>query len=158
VTIVGTPATPPAGDNYATASQLRELVGTITDEAADALIADACDWIDAELGARTIDPITGRKVIEAEVEPWQWTKLVRATLKVAARLHADSSLLTAIQFDTVKGPDFETSGRITANADHFGRDVSALLDQSGLRVLTAVYGSGRDRPPWYSFAYNVEDE
>lgn len=146
---------------YLTATELRTYLGVdntvLPDTQADELIEDASDWIDAELGARTIDPTTGRKVIEAEVEAWQWTKLVRATLKVAGRIYYEPTILQSQQWSTIKGPDFETSGR-TANAELFGRDVSALLDQSGLRVLTAVFGSGRDRPPWYSFAYNVEDE
>jgi hypothetical protein len=101
------------------------------------LLTEASDWIDAQLGAREVDPITGRKVIEDEVEPWQWAKLVRATHKVAQRIDAEPNILQSPQWDTIKGPDFETSGR---TGSLFGNEVSDLLIDTYLIVR-----SGRAR-------------
>jgi hypothetical protein len=130
-----------SGTAYATPSELRDALGLtdaqLPDPEATDLILNAEDWIDGELGARTIDPATGRKVIEDEVEPWQWAKLTRATLKVAAKLHADPNHLQGSAWETVKGPDFETTGPRNAG---FGSDVTALLTDSYLIVR-----SGRAR-------------
>jgi hypothetical protein len=128
-----------AGAAYASVTDLQEVVEDVDSQTAGRLLEDASDWIDAQLGAREIDPATGRKVIEDEVEPWQWAKLTRATLKVAAKLYADPSLLTPQQFDTVKGPDFETTGP-RGGSGLFGSEVSSLLTDSYLPVL-----SGRAR-------------
>ena len=147
---------------YATPTELRTALGVngtvLPDDRATVLLEDACDWVDQELGLREIDESTGRKVIEGEVEAWQFAKLKRATVKAAAKLYARPSMLSDQRFDRVKGPDFETQGPRTSNADLFGSDVAGLLDQSGLRVLTTVFGTGRNRPPWYGFSFNDPDE
>lgn len=145
---------------YATAAELKALPGMndLSDDQANALLEDACDWVDSQLGARKTDPATGRKVIEGEVLAWQWTKLKRATLKVATRLQQNPGILTAEQWETVKGPDFETTGRLSVAADIFGTDVSSILDQSGLRVLTTTIGNGCDQPPWWRFSNNVDED
>jgi hypothetical protein len=126
---------------YATSTEVRAALGldntALPDDAAQALLADAEDWIDSQLGARETDPLTGRKVIEEEVEPWQWAKLKRATLKVAARLHAEPSILSSPQWDVVKGPDFETSGR---SGPTLGTEIASLLADTYLTVR-----SGRAR-------------
>jgi hypothetical protein len=128
---------------YVSATELRTHLNVnstvLPDPQANELAEDASDWVDAELGARTIDPVTGRKVIEDEVEAWQWAKLKRATLKVSAKLYSDPNLLTPQRFDTVKGPDFETTGP-RGGSGLFGSEVSALLTDSYLPVL-----SGRAR-------------
>jgi predicted transcriptional regulator len=130
-----------SGTAYANVTQLREALDLtdveLPDEAATELILSAEDWIDAQLGARETDPATGRKVIEEEVQPWQWTKLNRATVKVASRLHANPDVLQSQQWDTIKGPDFETSGR---SGSLFGTEVSDLLIDAYLIVR-----SGRAR-------------
>lgn len=143
---------------YCTADELRtdlDLSSTdMTDATANAVIQDACDLIDSELGARPIDDVTGRKVVQDDVEGWQWDKINRATRKVAAILHASPKVGSGQQYDRVKGPDFEFWGR---QGSSLGSTVGALLDASGLRRLTTTTGHGWSRPPWYGFSYGATE-
>ena len=103
---VGVCARPPAvrslkgGDRvaYTTEDAVRSLLNVsslvLSDEAAGVLIDDASDLIDEALGARPVDPDTGRKVVEADVETWQWVKLGKATAKLAAQIYRDPSVAT----------------------------------------------------------------
>lgn len=142
---------------YLTAAELKADPG-IPDAMADAdalaLIENAEDQVDELLGARAVDETTGRKVVQGDVETWRWTKLKRATLKLAVRLYADPKLADGERWASVSGPDFSVSDAV---GQRFGRDVEAALNQSGLRRLTTVLGSKADRPPWYSFSYNDPD-
>lgn len=144
---------------YCTADQLRTELGvdddTLTDTAASALIADACDVVDSELGAWEVDEFTGRKIVQEDVETWQWDLLSRATVKAAAILYARPTILTGQQYDRVKGPDFEFWGR---QGSPFGTVVSMLLDRSELRRLTTTMSRGTGRPPWYAFSYGVRED
>jgi hypothetical protein len=142
--------------SYVTAGQLRTQLGVtdvvLSDDAASVLIEDACDIVDQALGARSVDSDTGRKVVESDVEAWQWLKLQRATLKVAARLYSQPVDPTGGRWNRMKGPDFEVEGRV---GSLLGTDVEAVLDQSGLRRLTTTLAPVRSGlPPWYGFAYN----
>lgn len=145
------PATPGA---YTTPHELRtELTvdaTVLTDEDANQLIATAEDLIDEDLGARPVDIVTGRKVIRDQVEVWQWTKLARATVKLAALLYRKPDLL-AQRYTSVRGPDFAFSGPV---GSRFGDEVDAPLNQSGLRRLTTTVAGRADRPPWYGFVVN----
>lgn len=142
---------------YTDAAALRTELGVdpavLPDAQAVATIEIAEDLIDVELGMRDIDPDTGRKVVEADVQPWQWIKLGRATVKLAARIFRDPNL-AGIEYDTMAG-EVTVSHRI---GPRFGEDVAAALSQSGLRVVSAGFGDRASRPPWYDFAYNVEDD
>ena len=144
---------------YCTANELRtdlELSSSdLTDTAANRIIADACDLIDSELGARCIDETTGRKVVQDDVETWQWDKLNRATRALAVILQKNPQLASSTQYDRVKGPDFEYWGR---QGSAFGLAIGALLDASQLRRLTTTVGPRRDRPPWYSFSYGTTED
>lgn len=137
---------PPAGGiAYASPDDLRDALGVddtaLPDSAAEDILEDASDWVDSRLGARPVDPVTGRKVTEVEVQPWQWAKVVRATVKVAGKLYREPDTFTRPVYDSVSGPDFSMSGRSTPlAAAMFGSDVVQLIDQSRLAVT-----SGRAR-------------
>lgn len=123
---------------YTTEAALETELGTTLDTpVAVALIQDAEDLIDELLGGRPVDETTGRKVVEADVDSWQWDKLERATLKLAAAIYSDATINSGAVYDSESGPDFSRSGRLTAStlAGVVGRRVMALLNQSGLRVL-----------------------
>lgn len=150
-------AFPPSdtGPFYATASQLRDELdideAQLSNAQADRVLNDAEDLIDHLLGARSVDDTTGRKVVSADVESWQFTKLARATVKLAARLTRDPTLNERF-YATISGPDFSRSGPL---GSPWGEDVEALLNASGLRQLTTIVG-GRSRPSWYGFAVNLD--
>lgn len=132
---------------YATATELRtELDVTaliLTDAAAEKLIADAEDLVDTMLGGWEPDTTTGRKITQTDVETWQWAKLKRATVKVAANLHRNPGVLSSAQWDEVKGPDFWFVGRIGGPLAAIATPiVLALLDDSGLRRLAGRARSG----------------
>lgn len=140
---------------YTTVALVRTELGVdstvLPDADALALIADAEDMIDEMLGLRSVDETTGRKVVQADEDAWRWTKLGRATVKLCRVLYENPALLTEQTFASVGGPEVSTS---TPFGSPFGRQVIALLDQSGLSRLAA---GTTNRPPWYSFSYNVED-
>lgn len=142
---VSDPPATPVG-LYCTVEQLRDELGdvtlTVSDAQALAVIETACDLIDEELGARTPDTTTGRKVTESDVEAWQWAKLTRATIKLAAALHLKPDLAVAQQWKRVSGPDFTFEGRVGSS---FGPTVGVLLNQTGLRRLTTTMSRGRER-------------
>lgn len=144
---------------YVTAIELRDHLSVsdliLTDEAALVIIEDAEDSIDEALGARPVDLTTGRRVVEADVEAWQWAKLQRATLKIAARYYSQPVDPTGGRWTRMKGPDFEVEGPLGST---LGTDVEAILNQSGLRRLTSRFGPGVRRPSWYAFAYNDPNE
>jgi hypothetical protein len=121
--------------------------------------------IDRLLGAVVVDVDTGRKVVEADVESWQFAKVKRATIKQAAALYVArdgaGGVPLAGVYASVSGPDFSFSGMVGLPVEQGGpaAGVLDLLDQSGLRVLTTnIAGRGRGYPPWFSFAYNVEND
>lgn len=121
---------------YATTAELRAELGVDSEylsdrDAARSLVA-AEDVIDDMLGAYLPDETTGRKIVEADVEPWQWKKLKRATLALARLLHANPELLTDQRWRSVSGPDFAFSGPLGSAV---GSQVVAILDDSGLRRL-----------------------
>ena len=129
---------------YATAAELRTYLnvssGTLSDSAAIVLIQDAEDWIDTLLGGWPVDETTGRKILQADVLAWQWTKLGRATVKTAGAVYRDPTLLTVRRYRREKGPDF-------AVEDPLGGGPLApaitLLNASGLRKLTGRAVAGR---------------
>ena len=151
---------------YTDADMVRSLLGvseaSLSDERAAVLIADAEDLIDEALGARPVDPDTGRKVVEADVETWQWAKLGRATAKLAAQIYSDPTVATGQRWRRQKGPDFEVEDPIGPGQGLLGGlPVQTLLNQSGLARLTTSVSSpagSRVRPPWWSWVYNDPDE
>lgn len=108
----------------------------------EALITQAEDQVDEWLGAwplQTDGPSAGRKIAQADVDGWQWDKLKRAVVRLAARLYAKPSLLQGPEYGSTSGPDFSTSkwrGIATRIPD-----VTAPLNASGLRNM-----SGRAHP------------
>lgn len=145
--------------SYTTPALLRAALGTdaatLPDDAANLLIEDTCDLIDEDLGAWRIDPATGRKIVEADVEAWQWSKLQRAATKLAAAVYSDPKVATGERWRRMKGPDFEVEDPRGSSALG-GASVAALLNQSGLRRLTTTLGPRRV-PSWYGFQLNVTD-
>ena len=119
---------------YATGAQLRSALGlspdTLADARAETLILEAEDFTDSLLGGWPIDETTGRKIEQAHVEAWQWDKLNRAVLLLAAELYASPDVLRRARYRREKGPDFEFE-------DPLGGGVlsryMAVLNDSGLR-------------------------
>lgn len=103
----------------------------------EATIERAEDQIDEWLGVWDIDPDTGRKIVEADVEPWRFAKLSRATTRLAARLYANPDLLEPADYDEVRGPDFARKGARSPVGRGRLSDVAGPLNASGLRVLSA---------------------
>lgn len=138
---------------YCTADQLRTAAGVeeaaLSDEAAIVLIEDAEDIIDHLLGGWPVDPTTGRKIVEAEVEDWQWNKLVRATYKLAAACYENPDLAKSDRWNAIAGPDFSFSGPLGGDIK---RNVLLPLDQSNLRRL-----GGRARKGTRSFYQSFLD-
>jgi len=122
---------------YTTATALRTELGvdntTLPDADALKIIQNAEDLVDELLGGWPIDRTTLRKVVQANVEAWQWTLLGRSTVKLAAQLYRDPELARRREWTNIKGPDFQVSG--PAGGGIF-TDVLAPLNQSGLRNLT----------------------
>lgn len=129
---------------YTTAAALRTELGVtesvLPNDEAVRLIESAEDLIDADLGVRKVDPTTGRRVVESEVEAWQWAKLGRATAKLAAAIYRTPDLLAGPGWKSISGPDFSYSG---PTGSRFGPTIGALLDQTGLRRLTTTMTRGR---------------
>lgn len=140
---------------YAVADDLRAEAGvdstTLPDASANRIIQDAEDIIDEELGVHFVDIDTGRKIVQANVEPWRWIKLSRATTKLATRLYVEPDLVRETHHQHVAGPDFSFSRATTAN---YGDDIEALLNQSGLRRKMTHSGGRPARPSWYTFSFN----
>jgi hypothetical protein len=136
---------------YCTAAALRtELAlneAALPDAAATSKIQDAEDVIDRMLGGWFWGPNeqTGRKVTQGDVMPWQWAKLTRATVKLAARLYNDPSRLEQI-YEITRGPDFSAQGLKGGALVHIiGVQVLALIDDSGLRRIAGHARQGRGR-------------
>ena len=133
---------------YATAAELRTELGVnntvLPDAAANALILEAEDFTDALLGGWPIDDTSGRKIVQADVEAWQWSKLNRAVLLLAAALYADGDLLVRARYRREKGPDFEFEDPL--GGGKLARYLS-VLDDSGLRRLGGRARASRVRPP-----------
>lgn len=124
---------------YTTATAVRTELNvdssTLPDADANKLIADAEDLVDQELGGRLVDATSGRKVVQAQVEAWQWTKLGRATAKLAALLYLRPELGTTREWRNVRGPDFGSSGPV---GSVYGPVIVALLNATGLRNTGSV--------------------
>jgi hypothetical protein len=128
---------------YATVAELRAEpevpdAAPPADATLEALLTQAEDQIDEWLGGwplQTTGPSAGRKIAQTGVQAWQWAKLKRATLRLAARLYATPDILAGAQWQSISGPDFSKSG--PAPATRRISDVAAPLNASGLRVLGA---------------------
>ncbi len=122
---------------YTDATALNAELGTsLTAPQALPFILDAEAEIDRLLGAVPVDTSTGRKVVQANVDAWQWVKLQRATVKLAAAIYRSPGLLTDARWQSVSGPDFSFSGPLSGAVSGVGRDVLNELNQSGLRRLS----------------------
>lgn len=126
---------------YATAAEVK-LEPEVPNDADDALVLArlelAEDRIDGWLGPWAVledGPSAGRKIAEASVRPWQWAKLKRATVRLAARLYAQPDLLDPPAHGKVAGPDFTVEQATPGVA--MIQDVTSPLNASGLRILSA---------------------
>lgn len=142
---------------YTTADDVRTVLGVsedaFDDDAAEALILTAEDITDDLLGAWTIDDASGRKIVEADVDDWQFEKLGRFVAQLTAKLYLNPSLVNGVQWTSESGPDFSHSGPVGSPV---GAGLMSILNQTGLRRLTS--GSvGRRQPAWYGFQRNVTD-
>ena len=122
---------------YSSAATLRDELGVdstaLPDDTANRLIRKAEGEVDRLIGVRPVDDTTGRKVVQADVDAWQWTKLGRAATVIAATLYASSESIDLPQWERVKGPDFEFQGPNSSTS----REALNELAQSGLQRLTA---------------------
>jgi hypothetical protein len=121
---------------YTTAALVRTELGyseaQLSTAAAEKTIEEAEDAVDGLLGGWIPDANTGRKILEGDVEPWQWSKLRKATTVLAAKLVLEPDLLAGQQWSSVKGPDFSFSGPLSGR---FPSRVVDLLTDSSLRRL-----------------------
>ena len=132
---------------YATAAELRSELDvddtTLPDVQADAILLEAEDFTDSLLGGWPPDETTGRKIVEAQVDAWQWEKLNRAVLLLAVEIYGSPTLLQRPRYRREKGPDFEFE-------DPLGGGVlsryMAVLNDSGLRMLGGRATHGRCAP------------
>lgn len=136
---------------YTTADDLRAELGVaeevLADPAAVKIIEDAEDLIDALLGSHPLDLDTGRKIVEADVEPARFAKLSRATYKLAALIYQNPGLATDARWRREKGPEFEVEDPI---GGAIATAVILPLNQSGLRILTGHARTGRrGRHPFF---------
>ena len=148
---------------YASVADIRAALGMdatqLPDAQAIALIEDAEDTIDGMLGARPINIDTGRRVTEADVEPWQWEKLRRATIKTVVAGRSRPAGVLSGRWNSIKGPDFAVSGRL--DPSWLPPDVTAILNQSQLAQTTTELASRcarSGRPPWWGIVYNVDPD
>lgn len=120
---------------YTTAALLRTELGVtsqvLSDAAAEKIIEEAEDSVDSLLGG-WVPHTTGRKVLEGDVDPWQWTKLRKATTIFAAKLYLEPDLLSGQQWKSVAGPDFSFSGPLSGRIPS---RVTDLINDSGLRKM-----------------------
>ena len=120
---------------YTTPAAVRTAAGVLeaalSDPDAERLIAFAEDRIDSLLAGRAVDPTTGRKVVEVDVEAWQWTKLGTATARLAARFYATPDLIDDVRFRRVSGPEFTLDGPV---GDALGPNVTGPLRDSALML------------------------
>jgi hypothetical protein len=127
---------------YCTVDALRGELGVdasvLPDATAAGIIEDAEDAIDRLLGGWQPDQSSGRKILVSLVQPWQWAKLGRATLKLAVAVYNDPELLKRREWTSISGPDFSVSG---AAGGAIATEILAILDDSGLRRI-----AGRARP------------
>lgn len=128
---------------YQTAAALRTELGfdatTLPDAAADKILLTAEDLVDGALGPRPVDITTGRRVVQANVEAWQWAKLQRATLKLAVGLYGNPNLATGTRYRRVSGPDFSFSDPVGGGGSvELGPEIEAILSASGLRLVRGI--------------------
>jgi hypothetical protein len=131
---------------YCTKDEVRtELAvdsSVLSDAAALKLILQTEDLVDDLLGGWPPDITTGRKILQANVDAWQWAKLNRATYLLAADVYANPARYTGQAFRSVSGPDFSFSGPLQGQVP---RPILAVLDASGLRRLVGRTTPSRTR-------------
>lgn len=122
--------------SYSTVQLLRDELlvddDQLTDQEAKRLILNTEDLVDDLLGGWQPDETTGRKIVQADVDAWQWTKLQRATTLLAAEIYRNPEALTGRSWRSVSGPDFSFSGPLRGTIP---RHIIAVLNDSGLRRL-----------------------
>ena len=122
---------------YATAAGLRDELtldsAALPDDAASRLIRKAEGEVDRLIGVRPINDTTGRKVLVTDVYAWQFAKLTRATLVLAADLYNNPDAFEPSKWSRVEGPDFRFIGATFV----INREAINEIDQSGLRRLSA---------------------
>lgn len=131
---------------YSTTVLLNAELGVtpaLSDAQALVHIQDAEDLVDGVLDAWLPDETTGRKIVEADVDAWQWAKLTRATTKVAANLYRNPGVLTTAQYRRVKGPDFEFEDVLGGTlAAILTPNIITILNDSGLRNIAGRAHAG----------------
>jgi len=131
---------------YTTAAAVQAEPGcsALDNGTVEALIVRAEDITDELLGAWSVDDATGRKIVQADVEAWQWQRLGRFVSRVAARLHTDVDVMGAGQWNSVSGPDFSFSGPLSGGWEQrLGSELVMVLNGTGLRRLTGRVSSRR---------------
>lgn len=138
---------------YATPAQLRTYTGldstALPDADASALIASAERDLDSVAVTRRQED-DGHRFVVGDLNTREAAVLANAACAQAEyRREMGNAFFVRAQFETSKGPDFESTGTLP----YIGPKVWRELAGSGL-VKMSTSGQGRSRPPWYSFAYN----
>jgi hypothetical protein len=122
-----------------------------------ALIVAAQEDLDGILEGYVIEEGTyaGRKVDVTELTYTEARSLRRATCAQAIyRLVINQKQMHRPILEGASGPDFSHEGAIKLIGPATWREIAP----SGLALLTATLGRGRDKPPWYGFSYADPDE
>jgi hypothetical protein len=134
----------PSEPYYTDADAVRTELGVddvvLDDAAALQLIVKSETFVDEMLGVIPVDVDTGRKIVEDDVEGWQWAKLGEATVQMAVFLFRNPAWSLEQRYDSV-GNEVSGSGPLGSPLPL----VSAILNQSGLRRLTGRATGGRRR-------------
>lgn len=138
---------PSLAGHYTSPEALRTMLDVtevvLSDAQATELILRAEDLVDELLGAWPVDETSGRKIVEDDVDAWQFAKLQRATTLLAAAIYQNPDLGSQSVYKSQSGPDFSFSGHV---GGEITTNVITPLNQSGLRRLGGRTGlSGRDR-------------
>lgn len=125
---------------YATADELRAKLKVnaevLPDEEAVELLEIAEDLIDDRLANRTVDDVTGRKVVPADEDDWRIDKLAKATVEVAANVWRDPGIESRQRARSTSG-DVSISG---VYGPAYGERAQALLNASKLAQPFATTG------------------
>lgn len=104
-----------------------------------AALAEALDRVDAIIGPKPADAVTGRKWVLEGLAAARVDALKRATVAVAVELYLDPNALAPAAGGKVSGPDFAVES--PTNGSPAGvralERAARILDANGLRVLTA---------------------
>lgn len=123
------------------------------DEEFDKLIERAERDIDSIIGFRASDTTTGKKFVPLNLTTNERNALRDATCaQVEYRLEMGERFFVRPQHNKVRGPEFETEGRLP----RIGPKVITELEGGVLLSLSSSWNNVDGNPPWLSFSHNID--